>query len=347
MAVASAPAVSRLIRAARRERTDVTPVWFMRQAGRYMSEYRAIRERHSLLDICATPDLATEVTLQPVRRLGVDGAILFADILLPLVPMGLKLTFQEGEGPVIGNPVRTAQDVARLSRVDVADALAPTLATVAQVRRELAGRTTLIGFAGAPFTVACYAVEGGTSKNFIEAKRLMYGAEAVWSDLMGRLVTVTADYLEAQVAAGAEMLQVFDSWAGALSPSDYRRYAAPHTRRLFQRLEALGVPLIHFGVNTATLLEDMASAGGDVIGLDWRIPLDEGWARLPRRAVQGNLDPVVLFGPAEARDAAVRDVLRRAEGNVGHIFNVGHGILPGTPVDAARAVVDLVHDITA
>ena len=334
--------------AARREPTSHTPVWFMRQAGRYLPEYRAIRERHSLLEICAQPDLAAEVTLQPVRRLGVDAAILFADILLPLVPMGLALAFQQGEGPVIGNPVRTAADVERLRPVDVTDALAPVFETVRLVRGALDGAVPLIGFAGAPFTVSCYAIEGGSSRHFVEAKRLMYGAPAVWDTLMGRLVTVLGDYLAAQVAAGAQALQVFDSWAGALSPDDYRRYVLPYSRRLFERLRPLGVPTIHFGVDTATLLELMRDAGGDVIGLDWRVPLDEAWAWIGEdRAVQGNLDPGALFAPRAELERRVLDILARAGGRPGHIFNLGHGVLPGTPVDQVRAVVDLVHERTS
>ncbi|HMA39342.1 MAG TPA: uroporphyrinogen decarboxylase [Gemmatimonadales bacterium] len=333
--------------AAQREPTAHTPVWFMRQAGRYLPEYRAIRERHSLLEICADPELATEVTLQPVRRLGVDAAILFADILLPLVPMGLDLKFAAGEGPVIANPVRDAAAVARLAPVDVRDALSPVLETVRRVRRALDDQVPLIGFAGAPFTVACYAIEGGSTRHFIEAKRLMYGAPETWDALMARLTGVLGDYLTAQVEAGAQALQVFDSWAGALGPDDYRRYVLPWSRKLFERLAATGVPLIHFGVETATLLEVMRDAGGDVIGLDWRVPLDEGWAWIGEdRAVQGNLDPVALFAPRPELERRVRDVLRRAGGRPGHIFNLGHGILPGTPVDQVRAVVDLVHELT-
>jgi uroporphyrinogen decarboxylase len=334
--------------AAGREPATHTPVWFMRQAGRYLPEYRAVRERHSLLEICATPALAAEVTLQPVRRLGVDAAILFADILLPLVPMGFALAFVEGEGPVIANPVRDARAVARLGRVDVRDALAPVLETVRLVRRALDEHVPLIGFAGAPFTVACYAIEGGSTRQFLEAKRLMYGDPEAWDALMQHLTGVLGDYLSAQVEAGAQALQVFDSWAGALSPGDYRRYVLPYSRRLFERLEAAGVPLIHFGVETATLLELMRDAGGHVIGLDWRVPLDEGWAWIGEdRAVQGNLDPVALFAPWPEVEQRVRDIVRRAAGRPGHIFNLGHGVLPGTPVDTVRAVVDLVHEITA
>ncbi len=336
-----------LLAAARGEPTSHTPVWFMRQAGRYLPEYRAIRERHTLLEIVAQPELAAEVTLQPVRRLGVDAAILFADILLPLVPMGLDLAFEKGEGPVIRNPVRAATDVARLAPVDVADALGSVLEAIRLVRRELDEAVPLIGFAGAPFTVACYAIEGGSSRNFLEAKQLMYGAPDIWHAFMTRLVTVLGDYLAAQAAAGAQALQVFDSWAGALSPDDYRRYVLPYSRRLFQRLETLGVPTIHFGVDTSTLLELLAEAGGDVIGLDWRLPLDLGWQRIGGRAVQGNLDPAALFAPRAELAARVVDILDRAAGRPGHIFNLGHGLLPGTPVDAVRAVVDLVHERTA
>ncbi|MCI0585208.1 MAG: uroporphyrinogen decarboxylase [Planctomycetes bacterium] len=340
-------AQARLLRAARGERVDRTPVWFMRQAGRYLPEYRAIRERHSLLEICERPALAAEVTLQPVRRLGVDGAILFADILLPLVPMGLRLEFAKGEGPVIHNPVRTEEGVGRLVAVDVRDALGPVLETVRLVRRDLDPAIPLLGFAGAPFTLACYAVEGGGSRDFLETKRLMLGAPRVFDALLARFATVVGDYLAGQVEAGADAVQVFDTWAGVLSPADYRRHVLPHSRRLFERLSTLGVPRIHFGVGTTTLLEAMREAGGEVIGLDWRIPLDEGWARVGAdRAVQGNLDPAALFAPLPELKARVRDVLGRAGGRPGHIFNLGHGILPGTPVENVRAVVDLVHDLS-
>jgi uroporphyrinogen decarboxylase len=343
--VKSAPA---LLAAAAREPAAHTPVWFMRQAGRYLPEYRAIRERHTLLQICADPELAAEVTLQPVRRLGVDAAILFADILLPLVPMGLELTFAPGEGPVIRNPVRRAEDLARLAPVDVSDALSPVFETVGIVRGALDEQVPLIGFAGAPFTVASYAIEGGSSRHFVEVKRFMYSAPAAWSALMERLVTVLGDYLAAQVAAGAQALQLFDSWAGILSPDDYRRYVLPHSKRLFDRLSPLGVPTIHFGVDTTALLDLLCAAGGDVIGLDWRVPLDEAWVWIGAdRAVQGNLDPVALFAPRPELELRVRDILRRADRRPGHIFNLGHGLLPTTPVDHVRAVVDLVHELTS
>lgn len=347
MAVIAAP-TSALLAAARRQPVPHTPVWFMRQAGRYLPEYRAIRERHSLLQICATPSLATEVTLQPVRRLGVDAAILFADILLPLVPMGLDLTFGHGEGPVITNPIRNARDVARLAQVDVRDALAPVLETARLVRRELDDATPLIGFAGAPFTVACYAIEGRASRHFVTTKRLMYESPETWHTLLRRLVTVLGDYLMAQVEAGAQALQLFDSWVGAMGPNDYARYVLPYSRQLFDRLRPLDVPLIHFGVETGSLLELMRDAGGDVIGVDWRVPLDQARERIGAgHAVQGNLDPVALFGPLPELRARVRDVLQRAGGRPGHIFNLGHGVLPETPVDHVRAVVDLVHELTS
>lgn len=344
----TAAQTSAFLAAARRQRAPHTPVWFMRQAGRYLPEYRAVREHHTLLEICALPPLAAEVTLQPVRRLDVDAAILFADILLPLIPMGLDLTFAKGEGPVIANPVRGAADVARLAAVDVRDALAPVLETVRLVRQELDDATPLIGFAGAPFTVACYAIEGRSSRHFVTAKRLMYEAPAAWHELLRRLVTVLGDYLVAQVEAGAQALQLFDSWVGALSPDDYRRYVMPYSRQLFDRLKATGVPLIHFGVETGSLLELMRDAGGDVVGVDWRVPLDEARGRIGAgHAVQGNLDPVALFAPLSELRGKVRDVLRQAGGGTGHIFNLGHGVLPDTPVDHVRAVVDLVHELTA
>lgn len=343
--VKSAPA---FLAAAAREPAAHTPVWFMRQAGRYLPEYRAIREHHTLLEICANPELAAEVTLQPVRRLGVDAAILFADILLPLVPMGLDLVFARGEGPVITNPVRQPEDVAALASVDVPDALSSVLETVRLVRGALDDQVPLVGFAGAPFTVASYAIEGGSSRHFIEVKRLMYAAPAAWAALMDRLVTVLGDYLAAQVEAGAQALQVFDSWVGILSPDDYRRYVLPHSKRLFDRLGTLGVPTIHFGVDTTALLDLLREAGGDVIGLDWRVPLDEAWVWIGSdRAVQGNLDPVALFAPRSELEDRVRDILRRADGKPGHIFNLGHGLLPSTPVDQVRAVVDLVHEATS
>lgn len=335
------------LRAARRETVDHTPVWFMRQAGRYMPEYRRIRERHTLLEICAAPALACEVTLQPIRAFEVDAAILFADILLPLVPMGLDLSFAPGEGPVIANPIRSVQDVERLRTVDVQETLGHVLETIRLVRRELNDRIPLIGFAGAPFTVASYAIEGGSSRNFVETKTLMYGAPNVWHRLMEHFTGVLGDYLAAQIEAGAQAVQLFDSWVGALSASDYRAAAAPYTRRIIERLASYEVPVIHFGVNTSHMLEDIREAGGDVVGVDWRIPLGEAWQRIGfDRGIQGNLDPVVLFAQEGELTRRVHDVMEQAASRPGHIFNLGHGILPGTPVDRVRAVVDLVHEYT-
>jgi uroporphyrinogen decarboxylase len=335
----------RFLRACRRLPVDRTPVWFMRQAGRYMPEYRAIRARHTLLEICAQPELAAEVTLQPVRALGVDAAIVFADILLPLVPLGLDLEFAAGEGPVIHNPIRSASDVAALRPVDVPASLGHVLEAVRLVRRELDGGTPVIGFAGAPFTLASYLLEGGSSRNYLKTKGLMYSDPPTWHRLMDKLAQVVADYLGAQIAAGAQAVQLFDSWVGALSPADYAEYVLPHSRRVLRAVSAAGVPVIHFGAGTATLLPLMQAAGGDVIGLDWRTPLDWGWDQLGSgSAVQGNLDPVALFAPRPELERQVRAILDQAAGHPGHIFNLGHGILPETPVDNVKAVVEMVHE---
>ncbi len=337
---------SRFLRACRREPVDRTPVWFMRQAGRYMPEYRAMRAEHSLLEICRQPDLAADVTLQPVRALGVDAAILFADILLPLMPMGIHLEFAAGEGPVIHNPIRTAADVAALRPVDPRESLGYVLETVRLVRRELDGKMPLIGFAGAPFTLASYIVEGGASRHYVKTKQLMYGDPQTWHVLMGKLARVVAGYLCAQVEAGAQAVQLFDSWVGTLNPDDYREYVLPHSQLIFNELRATGVPAIHFGTDTAMLLPLMKRAGGDVMGLDWRTPLDWGWDVLgPGVAVQGNLDPVALLmeRPRPELERRVRAILQQAAGRPGHIFNLGHGILPETPVENVKAVVEMVH----
>ncbi len=338
----------RFLRACRREPVDRTPVWFMRQAGRYMPEYRAVRAKHSLLEICSQPDLAAEVTLHPVRALGVDAAILFADILLPLVPMGIQLEFAAGEGPVIHNPIRTAADVTALRPVEVRESLGHVLEAVRLVRGELDGRAPLIGFAGAPFTLASYLIEGGSSRNYLKTKRFFYEHPGVWRALMEKLAQVVADYLVAQVEAGAQAIQLFDSWVGALSPDDYQAYALPHSQFILRAVSATGVPVIHFGTDTATLLPHMKEAGGDVIGLDWRVPLDWGWKQLgPEVAVQGNLDPIALFAPRPELERRVRAILEQAAGRPGHIFNLGHGILPETRVDNVKAVVEMVHELTA
>ena len=310
-----------------------------------MAEYRRIRERHTLLDICRQPDLAAEVTLQPIDRLGVDAAILFSDLLLPLDPMGIAFDFVKGEGPVIHEPIRTRADIARLRDADPRASLAHVLETIRILRRELADRVPLIGFGGAPFTLASYAVEGGPSSNYAKTKALMYGDPAAWRQLCDAFATTVGDYLVAQVEAGAQAIQIFDSWIGALSPDDYREFARPHTERLLATVAAAGVPVLHFGTGTATLLEAMTAAGGDVIGVDWRVPLDEAWDRIGAdRAVQGNLDPTLLLGPADRMLAGAADVLRRAGGRPGHIFNLGHGILPETPVEHVQALARFIHE---
>ncbi len=334
----------RFLRACRLEPVDATPVWFMRQAGRYMPEYRAIRARHTLLEICRQPELATQVTLQPVEHIEVDAAILFSDLLLPLEPLGIPFDFVKGEGPVIEKPVRSAEDIQKLKQFEPREALGHVLTTIRLLRRELEGKVPLIGFAGAPFTLASYAIEGGPSSNYSKTKALMYGQPAAWHQLCETLATMVADYLSAQVEAGVQAVQIFDSWVGALSPADYREFALPHTTRILNAVHGLGVPVIHFGTATATLLETMKEAGGDVIGADWRIPLDEAWDLIGHdRAIQGNLDPTLLLGPLERIMQGAHDVLRRAAGRPGHIFNLGHGILPETPVEHVQALARFVH----
>jgi uroporphyrinogen decarboxylase len=319
----------------------------MRQAGRYLKEYRALRERYSLLELCRTPELATEVTLQPIRRIELDAAILFSDLLLPLEPLGIRFDFVQGEGPAIENPIQSAADIDRLRRFECRDALAHVLEAVRLIQGELAGRMPLIGFAGAPFTLASYAIEGGHSSNFARTKALMYGFPDAWHRLCTLLSEVAADYLSAQIEAGVDAVQLFDSWVGALNARDYREFVLPHTRRIFDALARHGVPTIHFGVGTGAILPEMREAGGDVIGADWRIPLDDAWQRIGAdRAIQGNLDPTVLLGPVERALAATDDVLERAAGRPGHIFNLGHGILPSTPVDRVQAVARYVHQRT-
>jgi uroporphyrinogen decarboxylase len=322
---------------------DAAPVWFMRQAGRYMAEYRALRERYSLLDICRQPDLATEVTLQPVRRIEVDAAILFSDLLLPLEPMGLPFDFIKGEGPQIERPVGNAQDIDRLRVFEPREALAHVLQAIGQIQTELAGRVPLIGFAGAPFTLASYAIEGGHSNNFAKTKSLMYGDPAAWHRLCEKFATVVADYLVAQIDAGVDAVQVFDSWVGTLSAADYREFALPHTQCIFAAVGSR-VPTIHFGTGTATILEELREGGGDVIGVDWRIPIDDAWERIGHdRAVQGNLDPTLLLGPTARMFQQTDDILARVGSRPGHIFNLGHGILPSTPLEQVQMLAQYVH----
>jgi uroporphyrinogen decarboxylase len=339
-----APDDSRFLKACRSEPTDTTPVWFMRQAGRYLPEYRALRQRHSLLTLCHTPELAAEVTLQPVQRFGVDAAILFADILLPFEPLGLGLSFAAGEGPQITRPVRDPAQVFALPGVDPAADLSYVLDAARLAARALPPHVPLIGFAGAPFTLASYAIEGGASRSFTLTKRFMYTEPEAWHELLGRLAELVGRYLAAQAGAGARALQLFDSWVGCLSPADYVSYVLPHSQRTLALAAAAGVPVIHFGTDTATLLAEFARAGGDVIGVDWRIPLDVAWERIgPDRAIQGNLDPAALLAPLPELERRVREVLTRAARRPGHVFNVGHGVLPETPVAAVQAVVEWVH----
>jgi uroporphyrinogen decarboxylase len=340
-------APSAFLDACRRRPTAFTPIWLMRQAGRYMPEYRAMRERWGFLELCKNPQAAAEVTLQPVERLGVDAAILFADILLVLEPLGVGLEFARGDGPHIARRVQSAADVERLPRVAVDDAVGFVFETVARARKALAERVPLIGFAGAPFTLASYLIEGGASRDFLRTKRFMRAERPAWHTLLGKLGEITAAYLNGQIAAGAQAVQLFDSWVGTLSPDDYREFVQPHSRAVIERL-APGTPIIHFGVGTATLLPLMREAGGDVIGLDWRVELGAAWERLgPEVAVQGNLDPAVLLSnPAEIRTAA-RHVLDAAARRPGHVFNLGHGIHQETPVDNVKALVDIVHELSA
>jgi uroporphyrinogen decarboxylase len=333
-----------LVRAARREPVERTPVWFMRQAGRSLPEYRAVRERHSFWEVAQTPELCAEVTLQPVRRHGVDAAVMFADIMTPVLAMGLDVELVEGVGPVVADPVRTLGDVERLRVPDPGEAFAPLLEAIRLVRGELAPEQALVGFCGGPFTVAGYLVEGKPSREFATVKALMYREPDVWRALLEKLSDCFAGYVAAQVSAGADVVQLFDSWVGALSPSDYEEFVAPSSARI---LASVDVPTIHFGTGASTLLPTMARAGGDVIGLDWRIALDDGWEVVgDDRAVQGNLDPAVLLGPWERVESSALDVLERARGRAGHIFNLGHGVLPGTDADVVSRLTALVQEHT-
>lgn len=319
-------------------------MWFMRQAGRYMPEYRALRARHSMLELCRTPELVVEVTLQPVRVLHVDAAILFADILLPLEPMGAPFTFAQGDGPVVHAPVRTRADVDALRVFEVEEGLGYVLQAIRWIRRELDGRVPLIGFAGAPFTLASYLIEGGKSTQFVRTKTLMYREPETWDALMRKLAEVTRRYLRAQVEAGAQAVQLFDSWVGTLGTEDYQTFVQPYVRAVLEDVCTLGVPVIHFGTGTATLLEHQRDAGGTVLGIDWREPLVTAWQRIGYdRAIQGNLDPAVLLAPWEVIEARARAVLNQAQGRPGHVFNLGHGILPDTPVEHVQRLVEFVH----
>jgi uroporphyrinogen decarboxylase len=333
---------SRFVRACRCEPVDATPIWLMRQAGRYMAEYRAVRKRHSILEICKTPDLAAEVTITAAERLGVDAAIIFADLLLPLEVMGLPFRFAAGEGPVIERPLRTKKDVDALETHRAAE-LGYVAESVRLVVKHFGAKLPVIGFCGAPFTLASYMIEGGGSRNYIHTKKMMYNEPAAWEMLMRKLVDVLAAYAADQVTAGADALQVFDSWVGCLSVEDYRRYVLPFSTELVRRLQATRVPVIYFGTDTATLLPAMKETGAEVLGVDWRFPLDQAWSSLQfQGAVQGNLDPVLLFADQKELLARAENILRQAGGRPGHIFNLGHGILPETPVENVIALVDFV-----
>lgn len=342
----AAPPDAPFLRACRGEAAPFTPVWFMRQAGRALPEYRAIRARASMFDIIRTPELACEVTLQPVRRYGVDAAILFSDIIAPLVAIGVGIELREGTGPVLDRPFRSDADLARLRPLEPESDIPYVLETVRLLAAELT--VPLIGFAGAPFTLASYLVEGGPSRSYARTKALMYGEPATWARLLDALAQIALATLRAQVAAGAQAVQLFDSWVGQLNPGDYARYVLPASRRVFEGLADLGVPRIHFGVGTGELLGLMAEAGADVVGVDWRVPLDVARSRVgPGKAVQGNLDPAVCLAPWDVVAGQVADVLRRNAGRPGHVFNLGHGVLPETPPATLARIVEVVHETTA
>ncbi len=336
---------TRFMRACRLEPADTTPVWFMRQAGRVLPEYRKIREKYNLLEICRQPELCAEVTLQPVRRFGVDAAVMFADIMLPLMGIGVELELVDNVGPVIASPIRDMVGVEALRPIVPEEDVLYVIQAVRAVKRELGDKTPLIGFCGAPFTLAAYLIEGKPSREFGKTKAIMYGAPDVWHALMERLTDIMTPYLHAKVDAGADALQLFDSWVGALSPRDYAQYVEPYSRRIIASLRTRGVPFIHFGTGTATLLDLMKEDGGTIIGVDWRIPLDVAWKRIGYHlGIQGNLDPATLLGPQEVMEEQAADVLRRAGGRPGHIFNLGHGLLPDTPLDNVMRLVEFVHD---
>jgi uroporphyrinogen decarboxylase len=343
---AEAPPMSgrqRLLAAARREAVDTTPVWFMRQAGRSLPDYRALRERYDFLTVAKTPELAARATLMPVDRLGVDGAVLFADIMLPLEGMGVPFEIRPGVGPVIADPVRTEADVARLRVVDADEGTPYVLDALRLLKRELGERAALLGFSGAPFTLACYLIEGRSSREYPKTKTMLYGAPELWHRLMETLTEVVIRYLRGQIAAGADAVQLFDSWLGLLDRVTYETHVLPYTTRIFAALQGLA-PTIHFSTGTVALIDAIAASGSDLVSVDWRLPLDEAWAHLgPTQGIQGNLDPTLLLAPFDVVAAASRDILDQAGGRPGHIFNLGHGILPETNPDTLRRVVDLVH----
>jgi uroporphyrinogen decarboxylase len=335
------------VRACKGFSTPITPIWLMRQAGRYMAEYRQVRKRHSIVEICKTPELAAKVTIDAAEILGVDAAIIFADLLLPLDVMGMPFRFEAGEGPKIEKPIRTVHDIEML-RVDSAAELGYVADSIRKVVKHFGSKLPVIGFCGAPFTLASYMIEGGGSRNYVETKKLMYRSPDAWDQLMRKLAAVLSEYACEQVRAGADVIQVFDSWVGCLSPPDYGRSVLPRTTELIQKIRESGAPVIYFGTDSSTLLVDMKETTADVIGVDWRIGIDDAWGRLKHRgSVQGNLDPVVLFASKKEIHSQAADVIRRANGRAGHIFNLGHGILPDTPVDHVKDLVNFVHDFSS
>jgi len=340
--------VARFLAACRHEQPDATPIWFMRQAGRCLAQYRELRKRYDILTMAKTPELCAQVTLMPVEQFGVDGAVLYADIMLPLEKMGVSLEIEPDIGPIIHNPVRSMRDVEALRVLDAEESTPFVMDAIRLVRRELEGKQAVIGFSGAPFTLACYMIEGRPSRDYGLAKSLMYGQPEVWDALMEKLSEVVTRYLLAQIRAGVDVVQLFDSWVGALSPSAYARYVQPYTRRIFEAVKQTGIPAIHFGTGTASLLELMTEAGGDIISVDWRVELDDAWARIGcERGIQGNLDPTLLLAPWDVIERGMLDVLRRANQRPGHIFNLGHGVLAQTEPDMLRRLVDAVHRVTA
>jgi len=345
--VAAHTGFARFLDACYHRQPDATPVWFMRQAGRCLAEYRELRKSYDILTMAKTPELCAQVTQMPVKEFGVDGAVLYADIMLPLEGMGVSLEIQPDVGPIIHNPIRSMRDVEALRIIDAGEATPFVMEAIRLVRRELAGKQAVIGFSGAPFTLACYLIEGRPSRDYGIAKSLMYGQPGTWHALMNKLTEVVSRYLVAQVEAGVDVVQVFDSWVGALGPGAYKRFVQPYTQRVFEAVKQTGTPSIHFGTGTASLLELMAQAGGDIISVDWRVNLDDAWARIGyERGIQGNLDPSLLLTSWDVIEEGMRDVLRRADGRSGHIFNLGHGVPADTQPAMLRRLVDAVHEAT-
>ncbi len=345
--VAAHTGFARFLDACYHRQPDATPVWFMRQAGRCLAEYRELRKSYDILTMAKTPELCAQVTLMPVKEFGVDGAVLYADIMLPLEGMGVSLEIQPDVGPIIHNPIRSMRDVEALRIIDAGEATPFVMEAIRLVRRELAGKQAVIGFSGAPFTLACYLIEGRPSRDFGIAKSLMYGQPGTWHALMNKLTEVVSRYLVAQVEAGVDVVQLFDSWVGALGPGTYKRFVQPYSQRVFEAVKQTGTPSIHFGTGTASLLELMAQAGGDIISVDWRVNLDDAWARIGyERGIQGNLDPSLLLTSWDVIEEGMRDVLRRADGRPGHIFNLGHGVPADTQPAMLRKLVDAVHEAT-